>query len=278
MVLFLRRNKIAKNVFQKYWLIYPIVISAFVSSLTFNEGFGRFIGGHQKFSKAAVNFFDNCTFTETNNASERYCSESIIHNWTDNGSLSPFLTLSVFIVVFYFLIALASTVPIPSGIFGPSFIVGGAMGRLVGEIVAIIWKDREFDVYPGVYAVVGAAAFCGGVTHTVSVAVIVFELTGQLMYILPVMIAVLIANAVSSYLQPSIYDSIIQIKHLPYLPDIPHSSSNFHGICVEQFMTSSVKFLSKTSTFAELENLLSKMPKLKAFPIVENDRTTFIIL
>uniref|UniRef100_A0A914XRM6 CBS domain-containing protein n=1 Tax=Panagrolaimus superbus TaxID=310955 RepID=A0A914XRM6_9BILA len=91
------------------------------------------------------------------------------------------------------------------------------------------------------------------------------------------MIAVLIANAVSSYLQPSIYDSIIQIKHLPYLPDIPHSSSNFHGICVEQFMTSNVKYLSKTSTFAELENLLSKMPKLKAFPIVEDNKNPVLI-
>lgn len=83
----------------------------------------------------------------------------------------------------------------------------------------------EVQVYPGVYAVVGAAAFCGGITHTISVAVIIFELTGQLVCLLPVMVAVLIANAVCSYLQPSIYDSIIQIKHLPFLPDLPHSSS-----------------------------------------------------
>jgi chloride channel 2 len=133
-------------------------------------------------------------------------------------------------VVYFFLVALASTLPIPAGTFGPSFTLGAAFGRLVGEVVASLYPDgvREKEiiaVYPGVYAVVGAAAFCGGITHTVSVAVIVFELTGQLVYLLPVMIAVLIANAVCSYLQPSIYDSIIQIKHLPYLPDIPHSAS-----------------------------------------------------
>ena len=41
-------------------------------------------------------------------------------------------------------------------------------------------------------------------------------------------IAVLIANAISQLLQPSIYDSIIQIKKLPYLPDILTSTSKLH--------------------------------------------------
>ena len=73
---------------------------------------------------------------------------------------------------------------------------------------------------PGGYAVVGAAALAAGVTHTISTSVIVFELTGQIVHIMPVMIAVLIANAVAQLLTPSIYDSIIQIKSLPYLPDL----------------------------------------------------------
>ena len=64
---------------------------------------------------------------------------------------------------------------------------------------------------PGGYAVVGAAAFSGAVTHTISTSVIVFELTGQISHIIPVMIAVLIANAAAQWLQPSIYDSIIQV-------------------------------------------------------------------
>lgn len=66
----------------------------------------------------------------------------------------------------------------------------------------------------------GAAALSGAVTHTVSTAVIVFELTGQISHILPVMIAVILANAVAQSLQPSLYDSIIRIKKLPYLPEL----------------------------------------------------------
>lgn len=66
----------------------------------------------------------------------------------------------------------------------------------------------------------GAAALSGAVTHTVSTAVIVFELTGQISHILPVMIAVILANAVAQSLQPSLYDSIIRIQKLPYLPEL----------------------------------------------------------
>ena len=90
-------------------------------------------------------------------------------------------------------------------------------------------------------------------------------------------IAVLIANAVCSYLQPSLYDSIIKIKNLPYLPDIPHASSNFHGIRVEQFMIPNVKYLSRNSTYNELQDLLIKMPRLKAFPVVEDNSTRVLI-
>lgn len=66
----------------------------------------------------------------------------------------------------------------------------------------------------------GAAAMTGAVTHTVSTAVICFELTGQISHILPMMVAVILANMVAQGLQPSLYDSIIQIKKLPYLPEL----------------------------------------------------------
>lgn len=81
-------------------------------------------------------------------------------------------------------------------------------------------------VVAGGYAVVGAAALAGAVTHTISTSIIVFELTGQIQHILPVMLAVLAGNAVAQRLAPSIYDSIIQLKGLPYLPDI-HASQNY---------------------------------------------------
>lgn len=35
----------------------------------------------------------------------------------------------------------------------------------------------------------GAAAFSGAVTHTISVSVIVFEMTGQITHIIPIMVS-----------------------------------------------------------------------------------------
>ena len=47
---------------------------------------------------------------------------------------------------------------------------------------------NNIPIAPGGYAVVGAAALAGATTHTISTSVIVFELTGQITHILPVMV------------------------------------------------------------------------------------------
>lgn len=47
----------------------------------------------------------------------------------------------------------------------------------------------------GGYATVGAAAFAGAVTHTISVSVIVFEMTGQVTHIIPIMVSFKFSSA-----------------------------------------------------------------------------------
>lgn len=66
----------------------------------------------------------------------------------------------------------------------------------------------------------GAAAFSGSVTHTISTALLVCEATGHLGHLLPVIVAVLVANAIAQKHQPSFYDGTIIVKKLPYLPRI----------------------------------------------------------
>lgn len=64
--------------------------------------------------------------------------------------------------------------------------MGTAIGRLIGEILKAAMPHA--GIIPGAYAVVGAAAFSAGVTRTLSTSVIVFELTGQLNHMLPVLV------------------------------------------------------------------------------------------
>jgi len=52
--------------------------------------------------------------------------------------------------------------------------------------------------HSGGYAVVGAAAFAGAVTHSISVSVIAFEMTGQITHIIPVMVWISLLNDICS--------------------------------------------------------------------------------
>jgi H+/Cl- antiporter ClcA len=56
--------------------------------------------------------------------------------------------------------------------------------------------------FRGVYSLLGAAAFCGSVTRTVSVSMIVLELNGHLSHACPIMVCVLTSYTVSEYIKP----------------------------------------------------------------------------
>jgi chloride channel 3/4/5 len=112
---------------------------------------------------------------------------------------------------------------IPAGIILPSMAIGGLFGRAVGlsvQVVQAAWptlfvfKSCEPDVpcvTPGTYAIVGAASALAGTTRmTVSIVVIMFELTGALTYVLPIMIAVMISKWIGDAISPrGIYESWI---------------------------------------------------------------------
>eukprot|EP00325_Prymnesiales_sp_UTEX-LB-985_P021718 CAMPEP_0174739174 /NCGR_PEP_ID=MMETSP1094-20130205/71175_1 /TAXON_ID=156173 /ORGANISM="Chrysochromulina brevifilum, Strain UTEX LB 985" /LENGTH=56 /DNA_ID=CAMNT_0015942701 /DNA_START=1 /DNA_END=167 /DNA_ORIENTATION=+ len=53
-----------------------------------------------------------------------------------------------------------------------------------------------------------------GVTRTISCAVMVFELTGQLNHMLPVLVAVLAAYGVGNIFNQSIYDTMLDLNNL----------------------------------------------------------------
>ena len=76
-----------------------------------------------------------------------------------------------------------------------------------------------------------------------NICVSVFEMTGQITHAIPILIAVLVANAIAACLGPSCYDSIILIKKLPYLPDIVPSSSGAYNFFVEDFMVTDIKYI-----------------------------------
>ncbi|XP_044074872.1 chloride channel protein 2a isoform X3 [Siniperca chuatsi] len=261
-------------------LVYPALVTLLISTLTFPPGFGQFMAGQLTQHESLVALFDNRTWCRQGVAEEfDYISHH--HAWK-HPQVNVFITLILFIIMKFWMSAVATTMPVPCGAFMPVFLIGAAFGRLVGEIMATMFPDgihadgSVYPIVPGGYAVVGAAALSGAVTHTVSTAVIVFELTGQISHILPVMIAVILANAVAQSLQPSLYDSIIRIKKLPYLPELGMGHHEKYNIRVEDIMVRDVRYITLNSSYRDLQEMLLT-GQLKTLALVES-RDSMILL
>jgi chloride channel 3/4/5 len=144
-------------------------------------------------------------------------------------------------------------IKVPSGVIIPALDAGAFFGRLVGQSIS--------SISPGIFAMVGAAAFLAGVSRmTISLAVIVsafsplfshhvslvkdayplipqkmFELTGQLSYTLPSMLAILIAKWTADAISTEgVYDLAQTLLSHPFLdPDTALSIVRRHKACVE---------------------------------------------
>jgi chloride channel 3/4/5 len=169
--------------------------------------------------------------------------------------------------------------------------IGALFGRAVG-IIMEIWvhnfpKFIAFDscepdmpcITPGTYAIIGAAAALGGVTRmTVSIVVIMFELTGALTYVLPIMIAVMISKWVGdAFGKRGIYESWIHFNEYPFLdnseetpiPDVPAS----------QVMTRIEDLVVLTATghtIESLKNVLATHP-YRGFPVISDPREAVLL-
>ncbi|XP_030373592.1 chloride channel protein 2 isoform X5 [Scaptodrosophila lebanonensis] len=271
-VLFMRSNKRMNKFLQKNRFLYPGFLALLVSSISFPLGTGQFLAGELSNHEQVTQLFSNFTWSRDDLTVEQ---AAIVTNWMTSYT-SVFGNLICYTLFTFFVSIIASTIPVPSGMFIPVFKIGAGFGRLVGEFMAwwfphgVRYGGRLSPIMPGGYAVVGAAAFSGSVTHTVSVAVIVFEMTGQITHVVPVMIAVLVANAVAALLQPSIYDSIILIKKLPYLPDLLPSSSGMYSIFVEDFMVRDVKYIWYGISYQKLKEVLKANKALRSLPLVDS--------
>ncbi|XP_038002293.1 chloride channel protein 2 isoform X3 [Motacilla alba alba] len=240
----------------------------------------EFMAGQLTQKDTLVTLFDNQTWAKQG-INDEFEYLGILEAWLHPRS-NVFVTLVVFILMKFWMSALATTIPVPCGAFMPVFVIGAAFGRLVGESMAAWFPDgihtdsNIYRIVPGGYAVVGAAALSGAVTHTVSTAVIVFELTGQISHILPVMIAVILANAVAQSLQPSLYDSIIRIKKLPYLPELGWGHHEKYNVRVEDIMVRDIRYVTLNCKYRDLQQVLHST-KMKNLPLVESAESMILL-
>ncbi|KAF1995478.1 voltage-gated protein/chloride channel-like protein [Amniculicola lignicola CBS 123094] len=143
-------------------------------------------------------------------------------------------TLMIAFVIKALLTVITFGIKVPAGIYVPSMVVGGLAGRIVGHLVQLFALNyANFGIFgkcdpvgppgscvvPGVYAMVAAGATMTGVTRlTVTLAVILFELTGSLDHVLPFSLGILVAKWTADAIEPlSIYDLLTDMNSYPFL-------------------------------------------------------------
>ncbi|XP_061823849.1 chloride channel protein 1-like [Nerophis lumbriciformis] len=275
----MRRPNTVTRFLNKHRLVFPAGVTLLIATLTFPAGFGQFMAGELMPRDCINSLFDNYTWTKISTSPP--AGLGLSRAWL-HPDVSVFVVLLLFFLMKFWMSAVATAMPVPSGAFMPVFILGAAFGRLVGEVMAaifpqgIVFDGILYRIIPGGYAVIGAAALSGAVTHTVSTAVICFELTGQISHVLPMMVAVILANMVAQGLQPSLYDSIIQVKKLPYLPELGFRHVSLYNIFVEDIMVKEVKSISCQSTYREVQLLLDSS-SLETIPLVASKDSMILL-
>nr|XP_020655429.1 chloride channel protein ClC-Kb-like [Pogona vitticeps] len=279
---FLRNWPRIKRLTANNKILYAGLVALLLASVTFPRGSGRYLGARFSMKELLETFFRNGSWSLEGapirpNGTRRAPNLTEDFSWLQWGhpTLSPLEMASLFLLAKFFMVLLATSMIVPAGYFLPVFVYGAALGRLYGEAMAKIFPDGlvsegvRLQITPAGYALAGAAAYSGAVTQTLSTALLTFELTGQMSHILPVLLSVLVANAISQRAQPSFFDGIIIIKKLPFLPKLFMSKSRGHDFYTEDFMVTNLKYLCRETQYKHLRWLL-KTSKLKQFPLVDS--------
>ncbi|OQR92905.1 Chloride Channel (ClC) Family [Achlya hypogyna] len=156
--------------------------------------------------------------------------------------------------------------PLSCGIFTPLFALGAVVGRLYGEVLRALVSST---VSPATYAVVGAASLASAATHSISTAVIVFELTGQLSHMLPVMLSVLVAYSVGGMFTPSIYDVFAKLAGLDFVCDDISDKVLADKVAADALQPVG-GVLTLRSTYAHAASLLVDYPQYQHFALCDS--------
>ncbi|XP_066059091.1 chloride channel protein ClC-Ka [Chamaea fasciata] len=275
MMVAVKKNRLTAKLLATDKPVYTVLVVLLLASVTFPPGLGQFMASRLTMKEHLISLLDNRTWgLLAPNASGVAKPGGLWQEW-DHPSATIYSTLTFFLLMKFWMLILATTLPLPAGYFMPIFIYGAAIGRLIGEVVALLFpgglhsEGPSRPIIPAGYALAGAAAFSGSVTHAVSTALLVCEATGHLGHILPTVLAVLVANAITQKNQPSFYDAGIIVKKLPYLPPIRSRHIASYRVMVEEFMERRVVALAKGDGFQEVLVALDASADAE-YPVVES--------
>ncbi|KAI0165867.1 chloride channel [Xylariaceae sp. FL1272] len=267
------------------WLPGPLVQVAAVALLTALINYPNFYMRAQS-SELVSSLFSDCRLI---------LDDPFLLCKTGAASASTIVLLLFASILGFFLASITFGLQIPAGIILPSMAIGALSGRAIG-IIMEIWQHNHPNFFafsscdpdtscitPGVYAMIGAAATLAGVTRlTVSIVVIMFELTGALTYVLPIMIAVMISKWVGdAFSRRGIYESWIRFNAYPFLDtgDEGSGAQQVPDITGGQIMTRIEDLVVLTATGHTIQSLRNVLDSCtyRGFPVVSDAREAIFL-
>ncbi|XP_030640364.1 chloride transport protein 6 [Chanos chanos] len=183
-----------------------------------------------------------------------------------DATFSP-VTLCVFFVLYFLLACWTYGVSVPSGLFVPSLLCGASLGRLVANILKI---NLGMHIYSGTFALIGAAAFLGGVVRmTISLTVILIESTNEITYGLPIMITLMVAKWTGDFFNKGIYDIHIHLRGVPLLEW--ETDMEMDKLTASDIMEPNLTYLYPHTRIQSLVSIL-RTTVYHAFPVVTENR------
>jgi chloride channel 7 len=171
-------------------------------------------------------------------------------------------SMIIFFVASYGLGVLSYGVVAPSGLFVPIILTGATYGRLVAMLLG-----SHSGLDHGLVAILGSASFLGGtIRMTVSVCVIILELTNNLLLLPLVMLVLLISKTVADSFNSSIYDLILQLKGLPHLDG--HAEPYMRQLTVGDVVAGPLRSFNGVEKVGNIVHIL-RTTGHHAFPVVD---------
>ncbi|KAJ3169274.1 glycerol ethanol, ferric requiring protein [Geranomyces variabilis] len=223
----------------------------------------------------------------------RECEEADFHGLCSRDRRGRIIALLVVALIMRIMLTtITFGIKIPAGIFIPSMVWGALFGRVLGMTVqswqeltgtSILYRHDPSNtlfyscppdgscVTPGVYAMLGAIGALGGVTRmTLSLTVVMFELTGTLNYIVPCMATLMTAKIVGDLFGKGGFAEMqIRMNRYPFLDP---REDEVIGLTASEVMTPSAElvcFVVSGMTVADIEEALSQA-RYKGFPVLKS--------
>jgi chloride channel 7 len=181
--------------------------------------------------------------------------------------------LGVFLAIYFPLACWAAGAAISSGLVVPMLLIGATYGRMVGVVLVQILGTSGAGpwVDPGVFALIGAASFFGGVSRlTMSLTVIMVEITSEVRMLLPIMTSIMVAKWVADSATHSLYHAQIEQKCIPFLDFNLNTKMSMEIFCARDVAFAPVECLHEIASVRDVARVLQL--NHHAFP-VQHGRT-----